>query len=59
MYLDKDIKDYTYYFVGSEGGALAYCKGYDIKEIEKADFMEDDHSGEPKTQEHYKEKTVE
>ena len=59
VYIDKNMKDFTYYFVGSEGGALAYCKGYDIKEAKQKDFMEDDHSGEPKIQDHYEGKTVE
>jgi hypothetical protein len=58
--IDNEMKDYTYYFVGSEGGSLAYCKGYDINKVKgKEYFMEEDNEGVPKTQEHYKGKTIE
>jgi hypothetical protein len=60
VYLDNELKECTYYFVGSEGGSLAYCKGYDINKVRsREDFMEEDHEGEPKTQEHYKGRIIE
>ena len=59
VYIDKNIKDYTYYFVGSDGGSLAYCKGYDIKEAKREDSFMESNEIEVKNQDHYKGKTIE